>query len=275
VVSNRGAIWRAPPFGLWLTDVTARRASRVKGVRRTSRYQQTRRHYVVLALRLSRRRAAELGRYVAKGFRMALTSLDAPLMHEILQIIHAHGQIRTYDTDWITARVRQSGYWDSRNTPQSPERTINSYFSQSPDVFENVGRNQYRLRLEHLRAPPRIQQIDDAEPSEPRRTLQTVSRIIRQTKLIEQLKLLHDNRCQICGLAIQLGDTSYSEGHHIRPLARNGPDVAENILILCPNHHVLCDYGGPRLDRSALRLDSRHNVGDQYIEWHNAHFFGA
>jgi hypothetical protein len=206
---------------------------------------------------------------------MALTSLDAPLMQEILDVIHAHGQTRTYDTDWITARVRENGYWEYRKTPQSPARTINSYFSQSPDVFENVGRNLYRLRLEYLRVPRDIKQIDDAEPSEPQRTSQTVSRIIRQTKLIEQLKLIHDNRCQLCGFAIELPDGSYSEGHHIRPLSRKGPDIVDNILILCPNHHVLCDYGGIRLARADLRLDSRHRVGDQYIEWHNKHFFGS
>ena len=202
---------------------------------------------------------------------MALTKLDSPLMSRILQIIRSYGQTRTYDTDWITERVRASGYWDNRKKPKSPARTINSYFSQSSDVFENVGPNQYRLRLEKFQAPASLESIDNAEPSEPRRKSQSTTRIIRQTKLIEQLKLLHDNRCQICGLAIQFGDKFYSEGHHIQPLARNGPDVAENILVLCPNHHVLCDYGGWRLDRSSLRLDLRHRVSDQYIEWHNEH----
>jgi hypothetical protein len=165
--------------------------------------------------------------------------------------------------------------WLYGKSPQSPQRTVNSYFSQSPDVFENVGPNQYRLRVDKLRIAPTITQIDDVEPSEPRRTPQTVARIIRQTLLIEKLKRLHNDRCQIYGLKIQLGDQSYSEGHHIRPLAKKGPDVAENILKLCPNHHVLCDYGGIRLDGAKLRLDSQHSVGDQYIEWHNTHVFGS
>jgi hypothetical protein len=62
VVSNRGAIWRAPPFGLWLTDVTARRASRVKVSAEPAATADTPPLRRLVALRLSRRRAAELGR---------------------------------------------------------------------------------------------------------------------------------------------------------------------------------------------------------------------
>ncbi len=41
---------------------------------------------------------------------MALTSLTSPLMRAILDVIHAHGQTATYDTDWITAQVRANGF---------------------------------------------------------------------------------------------------------------------------------------------------------------------
>lgn len=39
---------------------------------------------------------------------------------------------------------------------------------------------------------------------------------------------------------------NYAEGAHIRPLGRPhvGPDVASNVLCLCPNHHVQLDLGG-------------------------------
>lgn len=37
----------------------------------------------------------------------------------------------------------------------------------------------------------------------------------------------------------------YAEAAHIRALGspHNGPDVIENVLCLCPNHHVLFDNG--------------------------------
>ncbi len=206
---------------------------------------------------------------------MALTRLNNGLMRVILDIIRAHGQTKTFDTDWITDRVREKGYWKYKKPPGSPARTVNVYFSQSPDVFEHVDRNQYPLRVDHLQVPEAIHPIAEGEPSDPQRTSQTVFRIIRQTRLIEQLKLIYDNCCQICGLAIQVAHGTYSEGHHVRPRSRKGPDVIENILILCPNHHVLRDYGGIRLDLADIRLDSRHRVSNQYIEWHNNHFFGS
>jgi predicted restriction endonuclease len=70
--------------------------------------------------------------------------------------------------------------------------------------------------------------------------------------LARQLKLLYENRCQICGESITLPNgTRYSEAHHVRPLGRphHGPDVAGNILVLCPNHHVMLDYGVIALER--------------------------
>ena len=86
------------------------------------------------------------------------------------------------------------------------------------------------------------------------------------------MKVLHKNECQICGGTLDLlNGKTYSEGHHIRPLGieHNGPDVPENILILCPNHHVLCDFGAIELDLSALRSVSGHRIRQEYIDYHN------
>ena len=57
------------------------------------------------------------------------------------------------------------------------------------------------------------------------------------------VKRLHDFTCQICGTRLETPAGAYAETCHIRPVGRphNGPDVAENILCLCPNCHVLFD----------------------------------
>ena len=74
----------------------------------------------------------------------------------------------------------------------------------------------------------------------------TIVRRIRNSKLAQLVKELHQNKCQICGIAVSVAGGSYSEGAHIRPLGRPhvGPDLIENILCLCPNHHVQLDLGG-------------------------------
>lgn len=97
-------------------------------------------------------------------------------------------------------------------------------------------------------------------------------RILRDTKLSQQIKRLHRNRCQICGKTIKLkSGKKYSEAHHIKPLGSDhgGPDMANNIVVLCPNHHVMCDYGTVELDISNIRLAEGHNISEKYIKYHN------
>jgi len=86
------------------------------------------------------------------------------------------------------------------------------------------------------------------------------------------LKALHEHQCQICGATIELPDGKrYAEGHHIQPLGgtHGGPDITSNILVLCPNHHVMCDYGTIELERASLRLHPSHAVGQRYLDYHN------
>jgi|SRR5581483_7982162 len=120
------------------------------------------------------------------------------------------------------------------------------------------------------------QAADLNEPPETIRTLCATYRILRDTQLARRIKLLHKNTCQICGCAILLpkGQT-YAEAHHIKPLGKphNGPDVAENIICVCPNHHVELDYGAIRLDQTKLRIQPGHRIGDEYIDYHNEFIF--
>lgn len=59
--------------------------------------------------------------------------------------------------------------------------------------------------------------------------------------------------------------------HHIKPLGgeHNGPDVRENILCVCPNHHALLDYGAIKLDPMLLK-----GIERKYIDYHNEKIFG-
>jgi hypothetical protein len=110
----------------------------------------------------------------------------------------------------------------------------------------------------------------DLEAPPAGRVKTTISRIIRDTQLANRVKVLHDYECQICGETMVLHDGSrYAEGHHIRPLGspHDGPDVVENIICLCPNHHAACDLGAILL--VDLRTRREHHIGQQYIDYHN------
>jgi hypothetical protein len=106
----------------------------------------------------------------------------------------------------------------------------------------------------------------------PARVDAVVSRIVRDTVLTRQLKALHDHRCQVCGIRLSLtASQGYSEAHHMKPIGHphNGPDTAENIIVLCPNCHALCDNAALTLSRTAIRTDPAHQIGDEFLEYHN------
>lgn len=74
---------------------------------------------------------------------------------------------------------------------------------------------------------------------------QTTLRIIRDTKIALDVKKMYDFKCQVCNFTIETDAGKYAEGAHIKPLGipHNGNDRKENILCLCPNHHVMFDKG--------------------------------
>jgi predicted HNH restriction endonuclease len=102
-------------------------------------------------------------------------------------------------------------------------------------------------------------------------------RILRDTAIARRIKVLHNFCCQICGDRIQLSNGKYYiEAHHIKPLGRphNGPDIQENVICVCPNHHVQLDYGAIAINLSDITKIVEHNLGKEYINYHNTIIFG-
>lgn len=146
--------------------------------------------------------------------------------------------------------------------------------------FEKVG-NIYRLSRSQkpITTPsqampeshtPRAVDIED--PNQPERVRQETYRILRDTALARTVKESHKYRCQICGETLRVGDsTPYAEAHHIVPLGtpHNGPDIRGNILCVCPNDHVLLDYGAIWLDETRL-----HGIDKKFINYHNSNIYG-
>jgi len=53
------------------------------------------------------------------------------------------------------------------------------------------------------------------------------------------------------------------------------PDVSGNIIVLCPNHHALCDMGAIPLNRSDILTVDGHVISDKSLEYHNDRIFGS
>ena len=154
-------------------------------------------------------------------------------------------------------------------------------YAERGDLFysvEGLGSGVWGLR-HSLKSTPVAVDVG-LPPGEvvPGRELQATYRILRDTALARQIKLLHKNKCQLCGMGIDLPDGKiYSEAHHIKPLGipHNGPDIAENIIILCPNHHAMLDYGAIPLKTEEIRTHPRHFIAKGYVEFHNQIIFGC
>jgi hypothetical protein len=100
-----------------------------------------------------------------------------------------------------------------------------------------------------------------------------VSRIVRDTRIVREVKALHDHTCQLCGDRLELSPgTFYSEAHHLKSLGKphNGPDIKSNIVCVCPNCHVKLDYHAVRILPGQLKLKPGHAVSQKFIDHHNA-----
>ncbi len=142
---------------------------------------------------------------------------------------------------------------------------------------------KWRTEIEELIAERRpswrpTREAADLGSPAPGRVETTTYRILRDTELARQVKLLHKFRCQICGHTILLpGGRYYAEAHHIRPLGKphDGPDLIGNILCLCPNHHAELDYGVATIELSALRHTKGHAIDPVYVKYHNQIIYGS
>lgn len=63
--------------------------------------------------------------------------------------------------------------------------------------------------------------------------------VTRNRKLVEELHVLYDGRCQVCRWAPRdLYSRNLCHGHHIHWLSRGGADELANLMLVCPNHHA-------------------------------------
>lgn len=124
-----------------------------------------------------------------------------------------------------------------------------------------------------------IQQVSDlAEP--PARTPSVVTRVIRDTHTARELKARYEFRCQVCGATIGFSPGPlYVEAHHIRPLGgvHRGTDTNDNMLVVCPNHHAILDYGIAefvgegvlRIGKENFVLTMKHAISSASTAYHN------
>lgn len=184
-----------------------------------------------------------------------------------------------------------------------PVRVVRGYNHKSPfspsqgyrydglfrvdSYWREKGRSGYyiwRFSLIKINIIKQFSRVEEDQPvyGETQRVKSTIQRIVRNTELATYVKQIYEYQCQVCRTHVVINGGLYAEAAHIQPLGRphNGPDVLANILCLCPNHHVMFDFGGFGIadNLTLLKLDGNlfikpnHQVLPQYLQYHREHF---
>jgi putative restriction endonuclease len=147
------------------------------------------------------------------------------------------------------------------------------------DYWREQGRSGFRIWRFRLVKLPK-EQGRDLAPTHPEATS---LRLVSETEQARQLKALYQYRCQMCGRRLETPAGPYAEAVYIRPLGvpHNGPDTPDNLLCLCPNHHVLFSLGAVAIaddftllrQDGHLRVDFRHHLNKKHLRYHREHYW--
>jgi putative restriction endonuclease len=159
--------------------------------------------------------------------------------------------------------------------------------TQVTDYWQTIGQAGFKIFQFRLCRSGADSALDIDTWHQAPRVTTTMQRIVRNTAVATKVKSLHANQCQVCGTRLQTSAGPYSEAAHIRALGapHHGPDTVENILCLCPNHHVLFDNGGIYVDDNKtvrdghthvalgmLRMKQTHDIDAEHLKYHREHF---
>ena len=110
-----------------------------------------------------------------------------------------------------------------------------------------------------------------------------VSRLKRNVKLSEQIKKIYNYKCQVCDVYLKTPTGGIAIGAHIKGLGRphNGPDIIENMICLCPNHHEQFDDYGFYIDPNSyeiigldnfegkkISINQKHHIESEFLDYH-------
>ncbi|MBX9808881.1 HNH endonuclease [Candidatus Gracilibacteria bacterium] len=159
------------------------------------------------------------------------------------------------------------------------------------DHFEEIGKDGYKIcryQLEKINKTTleltHSKETIFSEGSDgSKRVDTTTSRIVRDTKLSRQIKEEYSYVCQMCGIIIETHGARYAEGAHIKPLGKphNGTDTPDNLLCLCPNHHVMLDKGIIAINddltligiQGKIMISKGHEISLDNICYHRSHIY--
>ncbi|MET9704007.1 MULTISPECIES: HNH endonuclease [Streptomyces] len=213
---------------------------------------------------------------------------SVPTARALTEMERRYGKLLSEEDQSLTRRGDESKWWNrtrfERKDMERAKLLIPASESRGVWTLTEAGWEEYRKieRAEEVEValPVPIQPVGQESPS---RAEVTTQRVVRSTAVADYVKQIHDYICQICGTRLITPKGAYAEAAHIRALGQPhfGPDVAANVLCLCPNHHVLFDFGALVISDILIVTDQRsgaslgrlreapgHEMGRDFLTYH-------
>jgi predicted restriction endonuclease len=169
---------------------------------------------------------------------------------------------------------KDSGINSHIKVPNSINETIAIYLTEDPDtyIFECLTHSDYLVIEDEI-----ICETEAIYESSINYNLTDInSRIDEKSQLLkirrlnraigDCLKELYNYRCQICGENIGgKYDANIVEAHHIIPFVESLNNDANNIMVLCPNHHRIIHKVTPEFDRKKLAYRYENGLQEKIL----------
>ena len=188
--------------------------------------------------------------------------------------------------------VRVSRGHQIKNGPSKGYRYDGLYYVNR---FERIkGKSGFYICRFHLSSEKGIEKLEtELKPTlksdykRTERTAATVNRLKRNVKLSEEVKKLYEYKCQVCNTYLKTPYGGIAIGAHIKGLGNphNGPDVIENMICLCPNHHEQFDDYGYYIEPETLEIkglegyegkkitiNKKHKIDKELLKYHHEQF---
>jgi putative restriction endonuclease len=174
--------------------------------------------------------------------------------------------------------VRVSRGHQIKNGPNKGYRYDGLYYVNR---FERIkGKSGFYICRFHLSSEKEIEKLETelkltlkSDYKRTERITATVNRLKRNIKLSEEIKKLYEFKCQVCNAYLKTPYGGIAIGAHIKGLGspHNGPDIIENIICLCPNHHEQFDDYGYYIEPDSLKIKGLEGFEDKKITINKKH----
>jgi predicted HNH restriction endonuclease len=174
----------------------------------------------------------------------------------------------------VAVPILQKRYPANNTVRDSIRRNLQELRKDGFIRFDGVKKGLYHLSF----ANPELR-FDNATSLEQGVEVPEFHRVVRNIRLRDtvlaiDLKRKYKNTCQVCHHSLPLTNSTYAEAHHIKPLGRPhcGPDIEGNIIVVCPNHHVMFDRAALFIDPSTMKVHHRRQQIGPFdlllYDWH-------